>query len=195
VAVNISIIHFFFNIVLFTLVDADYNFLFVDIGCQGRISDGGVLKNTELHKKIESGKLNLPSPVLLPGKNVDLLFVILADEAFALTKNIMKPYSGIHNKGTKERVFNYRLSRARRTVGNAFGISSAVFRVLRKPLLLEPQKAQIVVMAVVYLHNFLKQSKSSRNIYTPPGDREEEGHMIQGDWKYFFLTTLTKCHS
>jgi len=56
----------------------------------------------------------------------------------------MKPYSGTHDKGTKERVFNYRLIRARRTVENAFGISSDVFRVLRKLLLLEPQKAQIV---------------------------------------------------
>jgi len=174
-----------FSIVLFALVDADYNFLFVDIGCQGRISDGGVFKNSELNKKIESGKLNLPSPVPLPGKNVDIPFVILADGAFALTNHIMKPYSGTYDKGIKERVFNYRLSRARRTVENAFGISSAVFRVLRKSSLLEPQKAQIVVMAVVYLHNFLRHSKLSRNIYTPPGsfDREEEGRMILGDWR------------
>ncbi|XP_008179485.1 uncharacterized protein LOC103308217 [Acyrthosiphon pisum] len=183
----------FFSIVLFALVDADYNFLFIDIGCQGRISDGGVFKNTELHKKIEREKLNLPSPVPLPGKNVDIPFVILADEAFAITKHIMKPYSGTHDKGTKERIFNYRLSRARRTVENAFGISSAVFRVLRKPMLLEPQKAQIVVMAVVYLHNFLRRSKSSRNIYTPPGsfDREEEGHMIRGDWRESGSTTTS----
>jgi len=135
-------------------------------------------------KKIENGKLNFPSPVPLPGKNEDIPFVILADEAFALTKHIMKPYSGTYDKGTKERIFNYRLSRARRTVEKAFGFSSAVFRILRKPLLLEPQKAQIVVMAVVHLHNFLRR-KSSRNIYTPPGsfDREEEGHMILGDWR------------
>jgi len=40
----------FFSIVLFALVDADYNFLFVDIGCQGirpRMSEcSKILNNT-----------------------------------------------------------------------------------------------------------------------------------------------------
>lgn len=34
---------------LMAVVDADYNFLFADVGCQGRISDGGVIKNTEFY--------------------------------------------------------------------------------------------------------------------------------------------------
>ncbi|VEN49127.1 unnamed protein product [Callosobruchus maculatus] len=126
-----------FSIVLFAVVDADYNFIFVDIGCQGRISDG-------------------------------------ADEAFALTNRIMKPYSGMHEKGTCQRKFNYRLSRARRVVENAFGILSAVFRVLRKPILLEPEKARYIVMTTVCLHNFLRRNKQSRNIYTPSGTFDEE---------------------
>uniref|UniRef100_A0A2S2NBZ4 Putative nuclease HARBI1 n=1 Tax=Schizaphis graminum TaxID=13262 RepID=A0A2S2NBZ4_SCHGA len=186
----------FFSIVLFALVDADYNFLFVDIGCQGRISDGGVFKNSTLHKKIESGNMNLPSPKPLPGRNKNIPYVILADAAFALANNVMKPYSGIHNIGSKERVFNYRLSRARRTVENAFGISSAVFRILRKPLLLEPEKAELVVMAIVHLHNFLRKSKSSRSIYTPPGtfDSEVEGQVIQGSWRQV-ETPLTSLHN
>jgi len=40
-----------FSIALFALVDANYNFMFVDEGCQGRISDIGVFTNTELYKK------------------------------------------------------------------------------------------------------------------------------------------------
>ena len=41
----------FFSIVLFALVDADYNFLFIDIGCQGRISDGGVFKSAKKNQR------------------------------------------------------------------------------------------------------------------------------------------------
>ena len=51
-------------------------------------------------------------------------------------------------------MFNYRLSRTRRVVENAFGVLSSVFRVLRKPLLLQPERAQVVIMATIRLHNF-----------------------------------------
>jgi len=50
---------------LFALVDANYNFMFVDVGCQGRISDSGVFTNTELYKKLETKTLSLPQPVPL----------------------------------------------------------------------------------------------------------------------------------
>jgi len=46
-----------FSIVLFALVDANYNFIFVDCGCQGKISGGGVLKNSELFKNMENQSL------------------------------------------------------------------------------------------------------------------------------------------
>lgn len=146
-----------FSIVLFILADANYKIKFVDFGCQGRISDGGVYKNTELYSLMLKGELNLPTPTPLEGRNKVIPYYLLGDSAFALTENMMKPFPGqIHAKGTLERVFNYRLSRARRVVENIFGLMAQVFRVLRKPLLVEPDKAAVIVLTIAHLHNYLR---------------------------------------
>lgn len=60
---------------------------------------------------------------------------------------------------------------------------SSVFKVLRKPMLLEPEIATKVVLATVYLHNFLRKTRA--NIYTPPGslDSEIDGNFVQGSWR------------
>jgi hypothetical protein len=111
--------------------------------------------------------------------------VFVADKAFPLTDVIIIIFSGTHSMQSKERIFNYRLSRCRRVVENVFGICSSIFRILRKPLLLEPEKAEIIVMTIVYLHNFLRKSSFSRITYTPPGcfDSEDGGRLIEGQWK------------
>lgn len=175
-----------FSIVLMALVDADYCFQFVDIGCQGRISDGGVFRNTKLFKKLQEHSLNLPPKDVLKGRKKTVPYIFVADDAFPMLEHILKPYPGIHPKGSIERTFNYRLCRSRRIVENAFGILSAIFRVLRRPILLEPKKAEKVVLACVYLHNFLLKSNSSRNIYTPHGtfDQEKDGSVIEGTWRH-----------
>jgi hypothetical protein len=51
-----------FSILLFALVNANYNILFVDVGYQGRISDRGVFADTEMYKQLEANSLNLPQP-------------------------------------------------------------------------------------------------------------------------------------
>jgi len=84
----------------------------------------------------------------------------------------MKVFSGVYPKGSLQRIFNYRLSRARRVVENVFGISSSIFRVLRKPILLEPENTQIIVKTVAHLHNFLRRDTTSSNIYSPHGSMD-----------------------
>ena len=60
--------------------------------------------------------------------------------------------------------------------------TSSVFRVLHKPVLLEPEKSQLVATTVACLHDFLRRSSDSAAIYTPPGtfDYEENGRVIEG---------------
>ena len=62
----------FHSIVLLGLVDSDYKFTFIDVGCKGRISDGGVFRNTELYNRLVSDELNFTDPMELPEANTQL---------------------------------------------------------------------------------------------------------------------------
>ena len=74
------------------IVNYDY-ILFVDVGCQGRISDGGVFRNSTFNKALERDKLNLSDPAPLPTstdptwlheQNDPIPYVFVADDAFHL---------------------------------------------------------------------------------------------------------------
>lgn len=60
-------------------------------------------------------------------------------------------------------------------------ILSNRFRALRKPILLQPEKAAKIVRAACALYNFLV-STSSRRLYAPPGFADNSEH-VQGDWR------------
>ncbi|GFT47805.1 protein ALP1-like [Trichonephila clavipes] len=122
----------FFSIVLLALVDANLKFLYVDVGTNGRVSDGGVWGKSKLRQAITNGDINIPEAAALPGSASKLPFVIVADDAFPLMPNIMKPYPG-SNLSKECLVFNYRLSRARRVSENAFGILAAPSGYLAPP--------------------------------------------------------------
>ena len=51
----------FYSIVLLALVDYDYKFIYADIGCQGRISDGGVYRNCTFYNALRNNELDLPA--------------------------------------------------------------------------------------------------------------------------------------
>ncbi|XP_022818061.1 uncharacterized protein LOC111350654 [Spodoptera litura] len=182
-----------FSIVLLALVDSDYCFMFVDIGCPGRISDGGVYNQSVLKQKIDTNVINLPSPSCLPNSNTSLPYVFLADAAFALSTHIMKPFPGHHALGTPERLFNQKLSSSRVAVENTFGIMSSVFRIFKKPIPLNITKASLITMTCVLLHNFLRKSKTSQHLYSPPNSEDKylNGELIQpGSWRQNYTGTF-----
>ena len=155
------------------------------MGCNGRISDGGVFANCSLSEALRSGSLDLPPPQPLPGRETNIPYVIVADDA---SPHIMKPFPFRNQPGTV-RVFNYRLSRARRIVENAFGILANVSRVFRKPILIGPDKTEVIVLAACALHNFLQANKESRDIYMLRRERlprttlSDTGVTIPGAWR------------
>lgn len=111
------------SLVLMVVVDAECKFIMVDVGGYGKNSDGSVFANSNFGKRLRDEKLDFPDDMSLPGTEIVMPHVIIGDEAFPLHKNLMRPYPGneLLNHEDKK-IFNYRLSRARNTSEDAFGI-------------------------------------------------------------------------
>lgn len=145
-----------FSIVLMALVDANYNFIALDVGSYGKNSDGGIFANSNLGKRLQQGTLGIPGNSLLPGTSIETPHVIVGDEAFPLKTYLMRPYPG-QNLNDDKRIFNYRLSRARRIVENTFGILTQKFRIYNRRInQANPENVDNIVLATCILHNFIK---------------------------------------
>ena len=188
----------FFSVVLLAVVDADYKFIFADVGCQGRISDGGVLRNSLFWKALVNDSLGLPQPRLLPesaDKSLDgsytqnpLPFYLAGDDAFPLENNIMKPYSQ-RNLSDEKRIFNHRLSRARRISENVFGILTSRFGVFSTVICTKPESAVNIVLCAIALHNFLRSRVPERYIPTGALDMENSNGVVnEGSWRHDVAT-------
>lgn len=164
----------FHSIVLLALVNANYEFIYVDVGTNGRISDGGVLEKTTFCKYLIENKLNLPDNAQTVN---NLHFVFIGDEAFSLHKHFLKPFP--QRNVTKERkIFNYRLSRARRVSENAFGILASTFRIYQTPINLSVKNIDYMVLATCVLHNFLRKHAKGTYIQSAMLDYEDVNDFV-----------------
>lgn len=95
-------------------------------------------------------------------------YTFLGDEAFPLKRWLMRPIPGASAKTHSQKVYNYRLSRARRTIENAFGILVARWRVLKRyadfEIIIVVMVAEIVLMVWVHfvLCLFINSTPRSR---------------------------------
>lgn len=174
-----------FSIVLLAICSANYKFLMVDIGEAGRQSDAGVFANSNLGHAIMKDLLPCPKPRYLPGSKEPAPYVFVADDAFPLRLNIIKPYSQCQ-LDVERFVANYRISRARRTIENSFGILAARFRIFHQPINAKVEHVQSYTKAAVALHNFLMYNRpSEQNHYCPDGfaDVDLPTRYIEGEWR------------
>ena len=91
----------------------------------------------------------------------------------------MRPYPGTLDK--EQRIFNYRLSRARRTIENAFGILCARWRIFYTPIRAKVENVENFVLACLALHNYLRLTDNAS--YCPSGfidSYDDTGNLQEG---------------
>lgn len=144
----------YYSIILQGLVDFRGHFMDVCIGWPGKVHDARVFANSALYKKAIDGKL-FPSWSRKLGTNsIDVPLVVLGDPAYPLLTWLMKPYIENASTTAKEKRFNYRQSRARMVVENAFGRLKGRWRCLLKRLDCNLKNIPDIVASCVVLHNF-----------------------------------------
>lgn len=84
-----------------------------------------------------------------------------SETAFPLEEHILKDFLN-HNLSVTQRVFNYRLHRARLYVECAFGILSNKWRILHRPLNVSRKFSKNIVKATVMLHNIVRKRDGYR---------------------------------
>lgn len=146
----------FFSLLLLAVCDSSYKFLFIDVGAYGKSSDSTVFRNTVFHRKLQDGTLHLPAPTHLSlSIGRPMPFMLIGDEAFGLSKFILRPFGGKY-LDVKKRVFNYRLCRARRYIECSFGILANKWRIFHRPLNVKLELAESIVKTCCLLHNFVR---------------------------------------
>ena len=144
----------YFSIVLQGIADANCKFVTIDIGAYGKQSDGGIFALTNVYKRLATNTFNMPNPDYIPSTDIKAPFLLLGDEAYPLKSYLLKPYSR-RNLSNEERIFNYRLSRARRCIECSFGILVAKWRFLKTELQMDPKNVDVLVKCACLLHNLL----------------------------------------
>lgn len=172
----------FFSLVLMALVDADYKFMWCDVGGIGHQSDCQIWNHCQLKAALDTGALNLPAPDPLPndpGHNTS--YFILGDDAFPLRRTMMKPFAG-RGLNRQQRLYNYRISRGRRVVENAFGILTMRYQCFVGCMRQSPRVVKTMLHACVCLHNLMRlRNPAEQNRML---DREDENHQrVDGAWR------------
>ena len=103
---------------------------------------------------VAENRLGIPPPKDLPGANSKLPCVIVGNEAFPLKTYLVKPYVK-NNLTDAKRICNYRISRARRVIGNCSDIATSRFIIFQQPIFRKVDTVILITKAVVALHNYL----------------------------------------
>ena len=119
------------------------------------MNDAGIFQWSDLGRLLEAGQVQWPDPTPLPGTQTVLPFFLVGDAGFPLKPYLMRPFGKGMNYGNREKIFNYRLSRARRIVECAFGTLQKKWKVMDSRHGWKLETTEIIVFSIIAMHNFL----------------------------------------
>lgn len=130
--------------------------------------------------------VDIPPPKNLPNTDITTHYAFVGDAAFPLTLYMLRPYAK-DNLTDGQRIFNYRLSRARRVIENTFGILTARWQILVHTICLNTENAIAVIKALICLHNFImitdeEMSMPNARLYCPPNFVDSMDNE-NGEWR------------
>ena len=170
----------FHSIVLMAVADANYKFVYVDIGTEGGAGDAATWYKCTLNQALETNRVGFPEDSPLPNDDTPIPFHLVGDDAFALKTWLMKPYSH-QSQVYHEKIYSYRLSRARRVVENAFGLLQARMRVFGTTMQQQPPVVRIVTMCGCVMHNLILDRYP--NAVFEVDNEDAEHNLIPGAWR------------
>lgn len=168
------------NAILMAIVNDNFEFIYVNVSGKSRSNDSGIWESSDFNSRLQSNTLNIPKDYNVHGTKYKLPYVFIGDKSFPLRNNLLRPFA-LRILPYDEKVFNYRLTRARRVFDNAFSILTNRFQCFHRPIALDSNRVDSILLAACTLHNFLLRNVQDYvDLMTIDYEDTESGCVIHG---------------
>ena len=140
-----------YSVILQAVVDHAYLFRDICVGWPGSVHDARVYANSAVYRKATQGLILNGNSITISQQSVLVYFV--GDSDYPLLPWLIKPFDHHAALSSAPKNFNYRISRARIVVENAFGRLKARWRRLQKQNDMDVTNVPHVVQTCCILHN------------------------------------------
>jgi hypothetical protein len=159
-----------YSMQLQAVCDHRYRFWDIEVGWPGRAHDARVFSNSGLFHAAQDGTLFPPTTKRIGQTDVPLN--LIGDPAYPLLDWLMKPYPGAALDDDRTH-YNYRQSRARMCIENAFGRLKGRWRCLRKDIENHTSLVPSMILACCILHNICELRCENYNERLQQADEKE----------------------
>lgn len=142
------------NAILMAIVNDNFQFIYVNVSDKSRSNDSGIWQASDFNSCLQTNSLRIPTDYTVNGSKCQLPYTFLGDKSFPLRDNLLRPFAS-RIPPYDERIFNYRLARARRVFDNTFNVLTNRFQCFHRPIALDSDRVDSIILAACTLHNFL----------------------------------------